>query len=388
MAVKVKRVKRVCVVTGTRAEYGLLKPIMEEIQRAKLELCLVVAGMHLCHEFGNTFQEVERGGFKVDARVDMILSGDTSAAMAKSIGIGIYGMAQALEGLNPDAVLVLGDRIEAFAGAVSGAGLNRMVAHVHGGEKTRGGLDESMRHAITKFAHFHFAATEKSRERIIRMGEGPEFVYTVGAPGLDTVLNTRLLGRAELECRLGFSLKKPLVMAVQHSVSSAPDDAPLQARETLEALKAIRYQTIMIYPNVDAGGRRMIDVIKLYQGEPWLHVFPSLDHITFLSLLKTAAVLVGNSSSGITEAPSFRLPVVNIGTRQDGRERSTNIIDVPHERSAIQEAIQTALTDAGFRSQVQFCINPYGDGKASQRIVEILRSVELGPMLLQKQIAY
>ena len=167
---EVKTVRRICVVSGTRAEYGLLRPVMEEIQAAQLELHLVIAGMHLSHEFGNTYREIERDGFKVDSRVDMALSGDNNAAMVKSIGIGIYGLTQALEGINPDIVLVLGDRVEAFAAAVSGAGLNKVVAHLHGGEVTRGGLDESMRHAITKFAHLHFVATEKSRDRLIKMG--------------------------------------------------------------------------------------------------------------------------------------------------------------------------------------------------------------------------
>lgn len=206
---EVREVKRVCVITGTRAEYGLLKPVMEEIRKSGLQLGVIVAGMHLSHEFGNSYQLIERDGFEIGARVDMLLSGDSHAAMAKSIGIGIYGMAQALEGLAPDVVLVLGDRVEAFAGAVGGAGLNLMVAHIHGGEVTRGGLDESMRHAISKFSHLHFVATESSRERLIRMGERPETIHQVGAPGLDTILAQKLLGLERLREEVGIPLKKP-----------------------------------------------------------------------------------------------------------------------------------------------------------------------------------
>lgn len=388
MSARGKTVQRVCVITGTRAEYGLLKPVIREIHSSGLELRLVVAGMHLSHEFGNTVSDIEGDGFHIGAYIDMGLSRDTNAAMTKSIGIGIYGITQALESLDPDVVLVLGDRVEAFVGAVSGAGLNKVVAHIHGGERSKGGLDESMRHAITKFAHVHFVATERSRERVIRMGERPETIFKVGAPGLDPILSTKLYERRELEHRLGFSLRETFLLVVQHSVSTDPDNAPSQMRETLEAVKQIGHQTILIYPNSDAGGRRMIEVIESYRSEPWLHVFPSLDHLTYLSLLKHTSVLVGNSSSGVIEAPSFHVPVVNIGIRQAGRERSTNILDVAHHRTEIQQAIQRALTDPEFHTQIQSCVNPYGDGKASKRIVEVLARIEITPDLLQKQITY
>lgn len=383
-----KAIQRVCVVTGTRAEYGLLKPVMQEIRAADLELRLIVAGMHLSYEFGNTVTEIEQDGFAIDAYIDMGLTRDSNAAMTKSVGIGIYGAAQALESIAPDAVLVLGDRVEAFVGAVSGAGLNKLVGHIHGGDRSKGGLDESMRHAITKFAHLHFVATEKSRERVIRMGERPETVYTVGAPGLDAILRAKLYRRDELEQRLGFPLQKTFLLVVQHSVSTDSDNASSQIRETLEAVKALEHQSILIYPNSDAGGRRMIEVIESYRGQPWLHIFQSLDRLTYLSLLRHASVLVGNSSSGIIEAPSFHVPVVNIGVRQAGRERSTNVIDVGHDRMEIQQAIRHALTDHDFRAQVRSCVNPYGDGKASQRIVKLLTHLEVTPDLLQKQITY
>lgn len=385
---KTRTVNRVCVVTGTRAEYGLLRPVMEAVRIEGLDLRVIATGMHLLPEFGETYHEIERDGFRIDARVDMGLPGDTPSAMAKSIGVGICGMTQALEGIASDAVLVLGDRVEAFAGAVAGAGSNLLVAHLHGGERTRGGLDESMRHAITKLAHLHLAATERSRERILRMGENPDWVHTVGAPGLDPVLNGKPLDRGELERRLGFPLQKPLVLAVQHPVSTDCDQAAFQITETLEALKSLGHQTLWIYPNSDAGGRRMIEVLESHRAEPWLRLFANLDHVIYLGLLRHADVLIGNSSSGIIEAPSFRLPAVNIGSRQDGRERSANVLDAGYDRNEILACVRRALSDPEFRRQVQSCVNPYGDGKTGPRVAGILRREEISPARLQKQITY
>lgn len=382
------RIRRTCVITGTRAEYGLLRPVMRAMQRSpQLELRLIVAGMHLSHEFGDTYREIENDGFLADARVDMTFSGDSPAAMAKTIGIGIYGMAQALESLDPEVVLVLGDRTEAFAGAVAGAGMNKIVAHIHGGEVTRGGLDESMRHAITKLAHVHFVATERSRQRVLRLGEPPENVYLTGAPGLDSILNQTLHDSSELSRRLGIDLRQPRVLLLQHSVSTRADAAASEMAESLAALAELGHQTIVIYPNCDAGGRRAIDKLRELDA-PWLHVFQNLEHTTYLSLLAGVDVLVGNSSSGIIEAPALHIPVVNIGPRQQGRERSAGILDVPHERGAIQQAIQAALQDADFRAQVRKSSSVYGDGRASGRIVEALERLQATPRLLQKQLTY
>ena len=314
MTIDSKVVRRVCVVTGTRAEYGLLKPIMEEIRNSGLQLRLVVAGMHLSHEFGDSYQLIEQDGFEITARVDMLLSGDNHAAMTKSIGIGIYGMSQAVESLDPDVVLVLGDRVEAFAGAVSGAGLNKVVAHLHGGEVTRGGLDESMRHAISKLAHLHFVATEGSRARLIKMGELPENIHQVGAPGLDVALRCKAYSLEQLKESLAISLKKPFLVVVQHPISTDADASGNQMKETLEAVKCTGYDAVILYPNSDSGGRRMIEVVESYRREPWLHIYRNLPHMVYVSLLKHAAVLIGNSSSGIIEAPSFHLAVVNVGS--------------------------------------------------------------------------
>jgi UDP-N-acetylglucosamine 2-epimerase (non-hydrolysing)/GDP/UDP-N,N'-diacetylbacillosamine 2-epimerase (hydrolysing) len=358
---------------------------MDEIQDAGLERRLVVTGMHLQAEFGQTDLEIEADGLSIDMRVPMAAADDEPAAMVQSIATGLSGLGRAFEALAPDVVIVLGDRVEAFAAAIAAAGGGRVLAHLHGGEVTRGGLDESMRHAITKLAHLHFAATEKSRERIIRMGERPDRVFAVGASGLDAARRSPRLSLDDLEKAIGARLAKPLVVLVQHPVTTRADEAAGEMREALEALAATSQTTVCLYPNSDAGGRRMIEVIESFRGRPWLRIHPSLDHATYLSLLARADLLVGNTSSGIIEAPFFRLPFVNIGDRQAGRERADNVIDVPARRGEIGLAVGRVLSDREFRERIGRSKNPYGDGRASERIVAVLCRTEIGPELLQKQ---
>jgi len=381
--------RKITVVTGTRAEYGILNPVLKAIEaKPELELSLAVTGMHLSHEFGYTIKEIENDGFKIDARVDMLLSSDTLGAMAKSVGLGVMGMAQTWEQLKPDIILILGDRIEPLAAAISGAYMNIPIAHIHGGDSPRGGLDEYARHAITKLAHIHFPATKKSAERILKMGEDEWRVYVVGSPTLDVILNEILAPIEELAQRFNLDLSQPLILVVQHPVTTQVEKAPKQIRETLEAIVQAGYPAIVIYPNSDAGGRKMIEVIMEFEKHPFIKTFTSLPRKEYLSLMKRASVMAGNSSSGIVEAPSLGLPVVNIGTRQEGRERGENVIDVGHDKQEIVKAIEKALTDKDFLSKVKKCQSPYGDGKTSQRIAEILSKVEITPQLLQKKITY
>jgi UDP-N-acetylglucosamine 2-epimerase (non-hydrolysing)/GDP/UDP-N,N'-diacetylbacillosamine 2-epimerase (hydrolysing) len=247
----------------------LLRPVMHAIQGSnQCQLQLIVAGMHLAHEFGDTYLEIEKDGFRADARVDMTFSGDSHAATAKAVGIGIYGITQALESLKSDVVLILGDRTEAFAGAVSGAAMNRIVAHIHGGEVTGGGLDESLRHAITKLAHIHFVATEASRQRVLRLGESAENIFLTGAPGLDSILNQTRYDSDELSRRLGIVLRRPRILLLQHSVSTRADTAAAEMAESLAALAELGHQTIVIYPNCDAGGRGVIDQLRSFGSRP------------------------------------------------------------------------------------------------------------------------
>jgi GDP/UDP-N,N'-diacetylbacillosamine 2-epimerase (hydrolysing) len=382
--------KKIAVVSGTRAEYGILRSVLNAIKEQKgLTLMLVVTGMHLSHEFGYTVSEIEKDGFKIDARVDMMATDDTATAMAKSVGQGIIGMAQAWERLKPDAIVVLGDRVEPLAAVISGAYMNIPIAHIHGGDATRGGLDEYARHAITKLSNIHFPATEKSAERIIKMGEDKWRVHVVGSPALDTILNEPLIRPGTIAKKYNVDLDKPLILLIQHAVSTESDMAAEQIRETLEAIVEIRESTIVIYPNSDAGGRRMITVIDDYVKKyPFIRAFPSLPRREYLSLLKIAGVLAGNSSSGIIDAPSFGIPVVNIGTRQEGRERSCNVIDVDNRKEAIVKAVKKALFDSTFIEEVKKCKNLYGDGHAGIKIAKILSGIDRTARLLQKKITY
>jgi GDP/UDP-N,N'-diacetylbacillosamine 2-epimerase (hydrolysing) len=382
--------RKIAVVTGTRAEYGILKSVLNAIlAHESLDLQLVVTGMHLSHEFGYTVNEIEKDGFKIASRVNMITSDDTSVAMAKSIGQGIIGMAQAWEELKPDIIVVLGDRTEPLSAAISGAYMNIPVAHIHGGDSPQSGLDEYARHAITKMVHIHFPATPKSAERIIKMGEDPWRVHVVGSPALDAILHEPLIDSEIIAEKYNIDLKKPLILLIQHAVSTQPEEASSQIKVTLDAIVETGYQTVVIYPNSDAGGRSIISAVETYvTNYPWLKAYPSLSRRDYLSLLKIASVLAGNSSSGIIDAPSFSLPVINIGLRQAGRERGVNVIDVEHDKELILKAINKALTDHKFIQKVKKGINPYGDGLAGERIARILETIEKTPELLQKKIAY
>lgn len=381
--------RKICVVTGTRAEYGPLKPVMNAIKKSPtLELSVIVTGMHLAQQFGYTLREIEEDGFRIDAKVDMLLSGDTGTAMAKSIGNGIISIAQALDIIKPDIILILGDRTEPFAAAIAGAYMNIPIAHIHGGDSAKAGLDEYARHAITKLAHIHFPATEKSAERIIKMGEDPSNVFVVGAPGLDTILNENRIEPTGLSEKYNLNLSEPILLVVQHPVTTEVDDAPDQIRETLEAIAELKHQTVLIYPNADAGGRRMIEIIKEYEKYPYIKTFKSIPHKEYLSLMKIASVMIGNSSSGIIEASSFGLPVVNIGSRQEGRQRAENVIDVGYDKEEIISAIKKALFDEDFKRKVKNCKNPYGDGKAGVRVADILSKIKIDKNLLQKRLTY
>jgi len=380
--------KKIVVVTGTRAEYGILYPVLKAIEACHgLKLSLIVTGMHLSHEFGYTVKEIEKDGFKIAAKVDMLLSSDTSGAMAKSIGLGIIEMAQTWEQLKPDIIMVLGDRVEPLAATIAGTYMNIPVAHTHGGDVS-GSVDDPARQAITKFAHVHFPATQKSADRIIKMGEDAWRVHVVGSPTIDFILNEPLIPTENLTERLGLDLSQPLLLLVQHPVTTQVEEAPKQMRETLEAIVEVGFPAILIYPNSDAGGRKMIEVIKEFGKYPFIKAFKSLPRTEYLSLMKVASVMVGNSSSGIVEAPSFGLPVVNIGIRQEGRERARNIIDVEHSKSEIVKAIKRALTDKKFLAEAKKSESPYGDGKAGPRIADILSKIEITPQLLQKKITY
>lgn len=379
----------VAVVTGTRAEFGILWPVIDKIDfHPNLKASIVVTGMHLSPECGMTVRDVELGGIPIAARVDMLLSSDSMPAMGKSLGIGVTGLTQELERLRPDLVMVLGDRIEAFAGAIAGLFCGAAVAHIHGGEITRGGVDEYMRHAITKLSHVHFAATAPARQRIINMGEHPRFVFHTGSPGLDEMVRIKPLSRDELAQELGYSLPDRYALTVQHPISTHPETSAFEITETLDALKGCGIFAIVGYPNADAGNRAIRDAIDRCASEGWLKSFVNLPRRVYASLLAHSAVMVGNSSSGLIDSPVFGVPVVNIGERQEGRERGENVIDVPCEREAIAQAIQKALTDEPFIQTAKHAVNPYGDGYASDKIVTVLESLDLALARKNKRLPW
>ncbi|MFQ5866773.1 MAG: UDP-N-acetylglucosamine 2-epimerase [bacterium] len=378
--------RKICVLTGTRAEYGLLKPVIKAIQgHPKLDLSLVVAGMHLCKEFGYTIKEIRRDGFDIRAIVHMNPQGDTGYFMAHAVGRGIKTLADKFRKERPDILVVLGDRIEALSATIAAAYMNIAVSHIHGGDISKAGLDESCRHAITRFAHIHFAATKLSALRLLKMGEEAWRIFVVGSPGLDSIVNDGLINREELERRLKIRLKNPIILMFQHSVTTQVNQAAQQIKETIKAIKELHFQTIIIYPNSDAGGRRIIQEIEKLRRSDFMHIYKNLSHKIYLSLMNNVDVLVGNSSSGIVEAPSFRLPVVNIGIRQFDRERAGNVIDVEHSKVEIIKGIKRALSES-FKAKMKNCLNPYGDGKTSKRIVKILSQLEINDNLLQKRL--
>lgn len=385
-----KKQRTVAVVTGTRAEYGLLTPVMKLIRTSPLlRLRLVVTGMHLMAQHGHTIQEIRKDGFLIDKTVPMYFHGLERSILAQSFGIGTLGLGRAFEELDPSIVLVLGDRLEPLAAAIAAATMNIAVAHVHGGEKSESGhIDELTRHAISRFAHLHFTATAGSARRLELFGEQPWRIHQVGAPGLDTIQNLPLKDKRTICRQLQLDPEERLILCVQHSVLVERNRARHQMRETMKALKRLGLQTVVIYPNADPGGEEIIEVIEEYRQYPHLHIFPNLDHISFLSLMKSCDVMIGNSSASIIEAPSFHVPVVHIGTRNKGREHAGNVLFVPHRKEEVVKAIRATLHDEAFRRKVRECRNPYGDGKASQRIVHALESVALDERLMRKEIAY
>jgi UDP-N-acetylglucosamine 2-epimerase (non-hydrolysing)/GDP/UDP-N,N'-diacetylbacillosamine 2-epimerase (hydrolysing) len=380
--------KKVAVITGTRADYGIFRPVLNAIQKSpELTLSLIVTGMHLSEKFGHTLDEIERDGFTIDAKLHLGLSEDTGASMARDVGDCISGLSDVFEQVKPDILLILGDRGEMLAAAITGAYMNIPVAHLHGGEVS-GTVDESVRHAITKLSHIHFPATEESAARIKKLGEDEFRIHVVGAPALDTILSECLIPKEKIAQMFNLNASKPIILAVQHPVTTELDDVERQIRETMEALVAISGQTVLTYPNADAGGRKIIEVIERYRQYPFIQIHKSLNHIEYLSLMRSANVMVGNSSSGIIEAPSFGLPAVNVGTRQDGRQRADNIIDVGYDKNEIIEAIKKGLYDKKYISKVKKCVNPYGNGKAGATIATILENIEITPELLKKKIVY
>lgn len=369
--------RRVAVFTGTRAEYGLLYWVMKDIQASQLlELQVIVSAMHLSSEFGETWRQIEADGFPLDAKVEMLLSSDTSVGVVKSMGLGTIGYADALDRLKPDMLVVLGDRFEALAIVQAALIMRIPVAHLHGGEITEGAYDDAIRHAITKMSNLHFTAAEQYRQRVIQMGEAPQAVFNVGAVGLDHLLRNAPMSPEELSRSLGFELKKPYFLVTYHPVTLAEEDPETSFRALLAALDRFPdHQVILTFPNADNGGRAIVPILEQYARENYQRVLaiPSLGFRRYLSALSRASAMIGNSSSGIIEAPAFGVPTVNIGSRQLGRLAAESIVHCAPNEAAILDAINLVLSPS-FRTGMLNVHNPYGQGNAAARIVEVIEN--------------
>jgi len=377
--------KTIGVVTVGRSDYGIYLPILKRIQAdPDLRLRLYVSGMHLAPEFGSTVTTIESDGFEINERIEMPLSSDTPEGVAKAMGLGTIGFAQAYAQQRPDILLVLGDRFEMHAAVVAALPLKIPVAHIHGGELSEGAIDDAMRHSITKMSHLHFVSAEPHARRVVQMGEEPWRVVVSGAPALDNLKMIDLLSRSELEEQFGLHLREPFLLVTYHPVTLEYEQVEPQMHELLSALDALGIALVFTYPNADMGGRLIIRLIERFASQHEnARVAVNLGTQAYFSIMALAAAMVGNSSSGIIEAASFKLPVVNIGNRQRGRLRADNVIDVGYSQAEISAGIKRAMQPE-FRAELADLVNPYGDGQASKRIVETLRAVELNDKLLMK----
>ena len=378
--------RRIGVVTTSRADYShLYWPLRELDARPEIEVGVFALAAHLAPQFGNTIAEIERDGFSVKARIECLLSSDSDTGMAKTIGVAMLGLADALTAWRPDLLLLIADRYEMLAPAATATALRIPIAHIEGGEVSQGAIDDQVRNALTKLAHVHFTSTETARRRVIAMGEEAWRVHRAGAPSLDHLRRSKLLDRAALEARLDLRLTPPTIVAAWHPVTILRD-TNVEADSFFAAIERAPGQIIFVYPNADAGSFALSERIEtLIQGRPHTRVFVNLDPVTYWSLLGQADVLVGNSSSGIMEAASFALPVVNVGMRQQGRERARNVIDAPAEVEAIRAALDRAL-DPAFRAGLAGMTNPYGDGTAAETIARVLATVPVEGLLIKQPV--
>ncbi len=378
-------------VTGIRSEYDIMSSVFRAItDHPELSLQLLVTGAHLSEAFGLTVNEVKADGFVIADEVQSLLNGDQDSFRVKGLAIQLQGMIQTVSRLRPDILLVLGDREEAMSTALVGAYMNIPVAHIAGGDRVIGNVDDQVRHAVTKLAHLHLVTNGESQERILRLGEQPFRVWDVGNPGLDRLLQVPQLSATELSTRLGCAITdgEPLLMIIQHVISTEIEHAYEQMRTTLEAAGDLGLRTVLSYPNSDAGGQQMIKAIREFEGQSFLHTAKNIPRLEFVNLMRRASCLLGNSSAGILEAPLLKLAVVNVGNRQKGRLHAENVQFVTHSKSEIVQAVRRAVFDTAYRFEVNSCSNPYGDGQSSQRIASILATVALDRKLLIKDITY
>lgn len=382
-----KMKRKISVTTGSRAEYGILRPVLQEIQSSKkLQLYLIISGMHLSKKHGSTINEIKNDGFSIYATVDMMPKGNSTYYMSTALGEGIVKFSNVFKKLKPDINLVLGDRDEVLASTIAAYHMNIPNAHIHGGDKSRGGIDEYNRHAITKMSNIHFAATKKSYDRIIKMGENPKMVFLTGSPSIDEIVKNKITSRLNLAKRYPFAFAGNEILLLQHSVTTQSELSGKHILSTLEAIVKTKRPTIAIAPNSDSGSREIFKSLLLYSNKySFIKVYPSIPRSDYLGMIKYCGVLVGNSSSGMIDASYFNIPVVNIGVRQEGRERGMNVIDVPEGNiKSIHRSILKAFEMRKHGKLVHG--NIYGNGNASKKIVHHLEKINLDKDLIQKQI--
>jgi UDP-N-acetylglucosamine 2-epimerase (non-hydrolysing)/GDP/UDP-N,N'-diacetylbacillosamine 2-epimerase (hydrolysing) len=379
--------RRIAVVTTSRADYSHLRWVLHDLQtHPRIDLRLIVVGAQLTGEFGRAVSEIERDGLKVDEHVECLLSSDTDVGMAKTIGVAVLGLAEVLSRVRPDLLLLIADRYELLAPAAVALSLRIPIAHIEGGEVSEGAIDDAVRNALTKMAHLHFVPTVTARDRVLAMGEEPWRIHRTGAPSLDHLRRSEIPGPEELRSRLGVEIERESLLVAYHPVTIARDT--LRESEALfEALGRLPGQVLFCFPNSDAGSRALVARAEAFcAGRESSRLFVNLNPRDYWGLLRQVGAMLGNSSSGIMETASIPLPTVNVGLRQQGRERAANVVDVPAEATAIVEAVTRALQPS-FREGLGGLVNPYGDGEASSRIVDVLAETPLGESLLLKRAA-
>lgn len=383
--------KRIGIMTGTRAEYGLLKPLMQEINKDNdLELYLIVSGMHLSPEFGMTYQEIEEDGFEINAKVEMLLSSDSPAGISKSIGLGVIGFADEFQRADLDMLILLGDRYEALSAAICAMVMRIPIAHLHGGELTEGAIDEGIRHSITKMSYLHFTSTEQYRSRVIQLGENPERVFYVGALGVENIKKINLMTKEELERSIHFEIDENTVIVTYHPVTLENNTVEEQFLNLLEVLdRNPKIRMIFTKANADTNGRIVNELIDKYaaQNSERACAFVSLGQKRYLSALKYCRIVIGNSSSGIIEAPSFGKPIINIGDRQKGRICADSVINCGYTQQEIQQAMETALTKE-FENKASNCRNPYEKENTAANIISVIKDYLLNDKIKLKKGFY
>ena len=383
--------KRIGIMTGTRAEYGLLKPLMQEINKDNdLELYLIVSGMHLSPEFGMTYQEIEEDGFEINAKVEMLLSSDSPAGISKSIGLGVIGFADEFQRADLDMLILLGDRYEALSAAICAMVMRIPIAHLHGGELTEGAIDEGIRHSITKMSYLHFTSTEQYRYRVIQLGENPERVFYVGALGVENIKKINLMTKEELERSIHFEIDENTVVVTYHPVTLENNTVEEQFLNLLKVLdRNPKIRMIFTKANADTNGRIVNELIDKYaaQNSERACAFMSLGQKRYLSALKYCRIVIGNSSSGIIEAPSFGKPIINIGDRQKGRICADSVINCGYTQQEIQQAMETALTEE-FENKARNCRNPYEKENTAANIISVIKDYLLNDKIKLKKGFY